>query len=260
MIELIDNANNLVALKMWEPLLKMLEDKEDGIVAHICWIIGTAVQNNLTAQAAVRCSQIAYIKENTDGQFFAHNALEPIVALTTSSTRPTSVRAKAVYALSSSLKHWPMASSALASSSSAGYTALRTIASDSQSVIRRKAAFLIGTLIMQSGEKYEGDIPKPVVELIQQRMNSGEVSEPLVDGLKREGVIGALLDGLKAGGEDVEFEENAIRALVRAVEKGVLTSEEIGEIRSIWTKWGKEGQAERGLDGQDGQDIEKALA
>jgi hypothetical protein len=53
MIELIDNANNLVALKMWEPLLKMLEDPEDAIVAHICWIIGTAVQNNLTAQAAV---------------------------------------------------------------------------------------------------------------------------------------------------------------------------------------------------------------
>jgi hypothetical protein len=53
MIELIDNANNLVALKMWEPLLKLLEDPEDAIVAHICWIIGTAVQNNLTAQAAV---------------------------------------------------------------------------------------------------------------------------------------------------------------------------------------------------------------
>jgi len=53
MIELIDNANNLVALKMWEPLLELLKDKEDGIVAHVCWIIGTAVQNNLTAQAAV---------------------------------------------------------------------------------------------------------------------------------------------------------------------------------------------------------------
>jgi hypothetical protein len=53
MIELIDNANNLVALKMWEPLLELLKDKEDGVVAHVCWIIGTAVQNNLTAQAAV---------------------------------------------------------------------------------------------------------------------------------------------------------------------------------------------------------------
>lgn len=196
---------------------------------------------------------------SADDQFFAHNALQPIAALTTSTTRPTSVRAKAVYALSSSLKHWPMASSALSSSSSAGYHALKSIVTDSQTVIRRKAAFLIGTLIMQSGEKYEGDIPKPVVELIQERMNSGEVSEPLVEGLKRERVIGQLLVGLKEGG-DVEYEENAIRALSRAVEKGVLSAEEVGEVKGIWTQWGTAGQAERGLDGQDGKDIEKILA
>jgi hsp70-interacting protein len=152
-----------------------------------------------------------------------------------------------------------MASSALASSSSAGYAALKSIATDSQNVIRRKAAFLIGTLIMQSGEKYEGDIPKPVVELIQEMMNSGEVSEPLVEGLKREGVIGQLSAGL-AGSDDVEYEENAMRALSRAVEKGVLSTEEVGQVKAIWTKWGSSGQAERGLDGQDGQDIEKLLA
>lgn len=152
-----------------------------------------------------------------------------------------------------------MASSALSSSSSAGYSALKSIVTDSQTVIRRKAAFLIGTLIMQSGEKYEGDIPKPVVELIQERMNSGEVSEPLVEGLKREGVIGQLLVGLKEGG-DVEYEENAIRALSRAVEKGVLSAEEVGEVKGIWTRCGAGGQAERGLDGQDGKDIEAILA
>jgi hsp70-interacting protein len=112
---------------------------------------------------------------------------------------------------------------------------------------------------MQSGEKYEGDIPKPVVELIQERMNSGEVSEPLVEGLKREGVIGQLLVGLKEGG-DVEYEENAIRALSRAVEKGVLSAEEVGEVKGIWTQWGSSGQAERGLDGQDGKDIEAIFA
>jgi hsp70-interacting protein len=152
-----------------------------------------------------------------------------------------------------------MASSALSSSSSAGYSVLKSIATDSEKVIRRKAAFLIGTLIMQSGEKYEGDIPKPVVELIQERMNSGEISEQLVDGLKREGVIGRLLVGLE-GSDDVEYEENAMRALVRAVEKGVLSAEEVGQVKSVWTKWGTSGQADRGLDGQDGQDMEKVLA
>jgi hsp70-interacting protein len=53
MIELIDNANNMTVLKMWEPILSLLDSPEDGIVAHACWIIGTAVQNNLKAQAAV---------------------------------------------------------------------------------------------------------------------------------------------------------------------------------------------------------------
>lgn len=53
MIESIDNANNMVALKMWEPLLELLESTHDPVVAHTCWILGTAIQNNLTAQAAV---------------------------------------------------------------------------------------------------------------------------------------------------------------------------------------------------------------
>lgn len=53
LIELIDNANNMTVLRMWEPLLALLDSPEDGIVAHTCWIVGTAVQNNLKAQAAV---------------------------------------------------------------------------------------------------------------------------------------------------------------------------------------------------------------
>lgn len=264
MIELIDNANNLVALKMWEPLLKMLEDPEDAIVAHVCWIIGTAVQNNLTAQAAV-CPPLQISFDTcADNQFFAHNALTPIVGLTTSTSRPTSVRAKAVYALSSSLKHWPMASSALASSSSAGFSALKTIVSDSQPVIRRKAAFLVGTLVMQSGEKYEGDIPKPVVELIKERMDSGEVSTPLAEGLQKEGVLSQLLAGLKAstsGSEgDVEYEENALRCLARALDKKVLSAEDKAELKSIWDSWGAEGRSQRGFEGQDAQDVEQSLA
>jgi hsp70-interacting protein len=157
-----------------------------------------------------------------------------------------------------------MASSALASSSSAGYNALKSIVTDSQTVIRRKAAFLVGTLIMQSGEKYEGDIPKPVVELIQERMNSGEVSTPLVEGLQAEGVIGQLLAGLRestnSGEGDVEYEENAMRALVRAVEKGVTSAEDKSALKSIWDSWGAEERSQRGLEGQDAQDIEQSLA
>lgn len=153
-----------------------------------------------------------------------------------------------------------MASSALASSSSAGYRALSTIANDSEKVIRRKAAFLIGTLVMQSGEVYEGDIPKAVVELIQQRMDSGETSIPLVEGLKSEGVLSTLVKGLMESGDDLEYEENCIKALAKAAEGGGLEKQEVEQLKGLWERWGAQGQKERGLDGQDGKDVEKALA
>lgn len=157
-----------------------------------------------------------------------------------------------------------MASSALSSSSSAGFSALKSIVNDSQPVIRRKAAFLVGTLVMQSGEKYEGDIPKPVVELIKERMDSGEVSTPLAEALQSEGVLSQLLAGLKEStGKsegDVEYEENAVRGLSRAAEKNVLSAEDKAELKGIWESWGAEDRAQRGLEGQDAQDIETSLA
>jgi hypothetical protein len=43
----------MAVLKLWEPLLRLMKSPEQPIVAHACWIAGTAVQNNLKAQAAV---------------------------------------------------------------------------------------------------------------------------------------------------------------------------------------------------------------
>ena len=51
---MIDNANNMAILKLWNPLLELLKSEHQPVVAHACWIIGTAVQNNPKAQAAVR--------------------------------------------------------------------------------------------------------------------------------------------------------------------------------------------------------------
>ena len=114
---------------------------------------------------------------------------------------------------------------------------------------------------MQSGEVYEGDIPKAVVELIQQRMDSGETSIPLVEGLKSGGVLSALVKGLmESEGDDIEYEENSIRALAKAAESGGLERSEVDGLKGLWERWGAQGQAERGLDGQDGKDVEKALA
>jgi hsp70-interacting protein len=53
MIELIDNANNMAVLKLWQPLLDLLQSPSPKIVTQALWIMGTAVQNNPKAQAAV---------------------------------------------------------------------------------------------------------------------------------------------------------------------------------------------------------------
>src|ERR1700753_1911642 len=54
LVENIDNANNIEALKLWEPLLAELQNNEPELRAMAAWCIGTAVQNNIKAQEKVR--------------------------------------------------------------------------------------------------------------------------------------------------------------------------------------------------------------
>ncbi|WVR06376.1 hypothetical protein IAU60_003407 [Kwoniella sp. DSM 27419] len=260
LIELIDNANNMPILKLWQPLLGLLSSSHSEIVAHACWIIGTAVQNNLKAQAAL----------------YIHGAF-PLIFSTLVSSQPASVRAKATYALSSALKHWPLAAPALSASydipssssssseSQTGYSILASGVVDADKVVRRKMAFLIGTLVMQSTEKYQGEIPNEVRNLLEEQMKEVHVgqalSEGLVKGLKQQGVFTALLKGLKEGkGEDVEYEENAIRALARAAESDGLGASEKDDFRSFWASLDASAREDRGLLGEDGKTIDAALA
>jgi hypothetical protein len=59
LIEMIDNANNMAVLKLWQPLLSLLDSEHADIVRHALWIVGTAAQNNLKGQAAVRINKQA---------------------------------------------------------------------------------------------------------------------------------------------------------------------------------------------------------
>ena len=114
---------------------------------------------------------------------------------------------------------------------------------------------------MQSEEKYEGELPSEVRKLMEERMNASGDSESLMDGMKREGVFAALVEAMKTSeGGDFEFEENALRALVRAAVQGGLTEGEKAEVKMIWERLGSLGQHERGLGAEDGQEITSALA
>lgn len=53
LVESLDNANNLVNLGLWEPLLRLLRDEERAVRKMAAWCVGTAVQNNEPAQRAL---------------------------------------------------------------------------------------------------------------------------------------------------------------------------------------------------------------
>lgn len=54
LIEDVNNANNLLALKMWKPLISLLDPSTNpsaALRAHAAWIVSMAVQNNEVAQS-----------------------------------------------------------------------------------------------------------------------------------------------------------------------------------------------------------------
>ncbi|EOD44699.1 HSP70 nucleotide exchange factor [Neofusicoccum parvum] len=50
LVEQIDNANNIEALGLWQPLLEQLKSEEAELRRMAAWCVGTAVQNNVKAQ------------------------------------------------------------------------------------------------------------------------------------------------------------------------------------------------------------------
>lgn len=248
LIEMIDNANNMTALKLWEPLFSLLFSDSPEIVRHALWIIGTAVQNNLKAQASF---------------FFLDGFNKVLESIAKNASQPAT-RQKGAYALSNALKYWPLATAWLSANNNRGYDALKVGVTDSAPPVRRKYAFLVGNLVMQAGTKYEGDMALPEdvkKQLVEKITAEGGKDGDLLQGLEENGVFNALIEGVKIDDDhDIEFEENALRTLSNAAEKGGLSSQEKQEVKSIWNKWGEQGQKERGFEGSDAQQVEKALA
>ncbi|TFY67417.1 hypothetical protein EVJ58_g1634 [Rhodofomes roseus] len=131
-VEQIDNANNIDKMKMWEPLHNLLKspNSTEGIKMQTLWIIGTAVQNNPSAQKACL-------------------ALSPMPTLLTflnPSVNSSKLRSKAVYALSGLLKHNAAAVQQL--DEAGGWQVLKAALEDSDITVRRKTAFLLNALII----------------------------------------------------------------------------------------------------------------
>ncbi|GAW03824.1 adenyl-nucleotide exchange factor [Lentinula edodes] len=153
LIEQIDNANNLSNLKMWEPLHALLTSSPDSVAVQALWVIGTALQNNPSAQDA-------YLKLNplpTLASFLSPPP--PPQSTTPDSTHPKSpppskpLRSKAIYALSGLLKHNAPALLQLSINDAHGcdgWDRLRLALQDPDITIRRKTLFLLNALLIPS--------------------------------------------------------------------------------------------------------------
>ncbi|KAJ5972770.1 Armadillo-like helical [Penicillium vulpinum] len=117
MIEGIDNANNLVPLNLWKPLVELLKHDEAEIRRYAAWCVGTAVQNNPKAQ----------------DQLVLLNEIPTLVTLATTESNPA-VRKKAIYAISSAVRNHQPALDALNKSLPEGYPTDKTDAADMEGV------------------------------------------------------------------------------------------------------------------------------
>lgn len=246
---------------MWEPLITLLSSSTPEIVTNALWIIGTSVQNNVKAQAALYQNNVL---PRILSLIYPSSAPEPSAtgeAAAASSTTPSrAVRAKATYAFSAAVKAWPLASAALTTNGHEGYSVLKRGVRDDDVVVRKKMAFLVNTLVLQSEETFEGEMPKEVVEMLKDHAGEVKAAGSLVHGLKAQGVVDALAEGLTQPGDgDLEYEENAMRALSHAAGKGGLSEGVRKQVKDVWEQWGSAGQEERALSGEDGKAVQALL-
>ncbi|KAK0219814.1 adenyl-nucleotide exchange factor, partial [Armillaria fumosa] len=207
LIEQIDNANNLEKLKMWTPLHSLLtsDDSPDVIVLQALWVIGTALQNNPAAQET----------------YLASNPLPTLTAFLVPATASAQIRSKALYALSGLLKHNAPAVAALAPD---GWLRLREALADPEISVRRKAVFLLNTLLTPNEATVQGGPVHPnshAANLVDpKRTDTSSVARgPMEEHGILARVVDALVDPLPYGEDgdveepDVDFEEKSTRLL-----------------------------------------------
>jgi len=258
LIEQIDNANDLKKLNMWEPLHSLLTSETSPLSVKIqaLWVIGTALQNNPSAQDA----------------YLAHNPLPTLVSfLVPSSASTLQSRSKAIYTLSGLLKHNAPAVKELGSSDVDGWARLRDSLQDPEITVRRKTLFLLNTLLLPTMSAMPTSTTPSNLHAPTSPPSEGQqtpihpnshaahlhdpsrasTSQLTLDAFKEHGITGAVVDALtnplpcgedgEIEGGDVKVEEHGARLLhtyvVICSEK--LSGSEKDELKS-WLEQGKE--------------------
>ncbi|KAJ7146211.1 nucleotide exchange factors-like protein [Mycena epipterygia] len=216
LIEQIDNANNLEKLQMWTPLQSLITSAPtSSIKMQALWVIGTALQNNPSAQDA----------------YLSHDPL-PVLTSFLSSSQPSTAqtRSKAIYALSGLLKHNVPAVTELSRPDVEGWERLRDALQDPDLGVRRKALFLLSTLLIPNDSR-----PAASSSSAQQPIHANshaasladtgrsETSVPTLQALQAHAILDAVVAGLThpvpsgndgdVVGPDPDFEEKGVALL-----------------------------------------------
>ncbi|KAG0144071.1 hypothetical protein CROQUDRAFT_660425 [Cronartium quercuum f. sp. fusiforme G11] len=190
LVQDLDNANDLEVLGIWPKLIKLLSDNDENetIKFHTCWICGTAVQNNPR-------SQLSFLK---------HDPI-PILLDILNTSKEEDTQAKALYCLSSSLKHATESSNALESFiSNSGWDTLNNLLKGPSMNLRRKTVFLINSIAMQSHQPILGSL------------RSNDLLKTLIHSISPTFGIPTGINGEQLPQDD-DFTEKALRAITTII-------------------------------------------
>jgi hsp70-interacting protein len=126
---------DLKKLNMWEPLHSLLSSEMSPLLVKVqaLWVIGTALQNNPSAQDAVRLLTLisTLVSHLSIIQYLAHDPLPTLLSFLVPSPSSTlQSRSKAIYTLSDLLKHSAPAVKELGHPDVDGWTKLRDLLQD----------------------------------------------------------------------------------------------------------------------------------
>ncbi|TEB33739.1 Fes1-domain-containing protein [Coprinellus micaceus] len=126
LVQRITDYPDLEKLKLWEPIQSLLTSKDASIEIRVqaLWVIGTALQNNPSAQEV----------------YLSYNPLPTLLSfLTPSSESTVSARSKALYTLSGLLKHNAPAVKQLSDPGVSGWQKIQNALHDPNIGVRRKS-------------------------------------------------------------------------------------------------------------------------
>ncbi|ORX76074.1 Fes1-domain-containing protein, partial [Basidiobolus meristosporus CBS 931.73] len=131
LIEGIDNAMNLENMRLWKPLIEVLDSPHPSLRMNAAWVCGTAIQNNPKAQKA----------------FMDNNGLQPILRVLRDD-EDVAARSKALYCVSGLIKHFPPGFQAF--TAEGGFKILKNILNKDNDVsLISKTIFLLNALVQQ---------------------------------------------------------------------------------------------------------------